>query len=242
QEADTSPADREGGSDQRDKKVEEIPPHTYGRALTKLTKGLLSVLSVPSPRNTGEKSPSARYLATFLQEAENSPTYLEEGTDKTDRRGEAPPPAPTGEPPRPPAAPPAEPQAAPAAETLFPLPETAARTSRQQTPRKTPAATVEVLGAPLETPPFAYITESSQLAAALPEILAAPVTGVDTETTGLDPLSDKIRLLQVSTPAKTYVIDLFTVPWQPLVPFFASDRVMSMQNGKFDLKFLTHRG
>jgi hypothetical protein len=43
-------------------------------------------------------------------------------------------------------------------------------------------------------PAAEYITEPARLAAVLPEILGAPVVGMDTETSGLDPHTARIRL------------------------------------------------
>lgn len=74
----------------------------------------------------------------------------------------------------------------------------------------------------------------------------AKVIGVDTETTGLDPLINKarIRLLQLTTEDEVILFDLFGLSKEAIarVIRFLEDpaRVKVFQNGKFDLKFLIH--
>lgn len=96
---------------------------------------------------------------------------------------------------------------------------------------------------PGATPQLRYITSAAALATALPEILRHPVCGVDTETTGLDPHTDRLRLLQLATPDAVYVIDADrVVDLRPLAPFFERPRpVKVFHNAKFDLPFLAER-
>jgi DNA polymerase-1 len=55
-------------------------------------------------------------------------------------------------------------------------------------------------------------------------IEVADIVGFDLETTGLDPTRDNIRLAQVSTGAKTFVVDLFRVSdARPLFEALARD-------------------
>src|SRR5262249_35808733 len=54
----------------------------------------------------------------------------------------------------------------------------------------------------VDMPAVEYITEPARLAAVLPEILGASVVGMDTETSGLDPHTARIRLGQLSTPGR----------------------------------------
>jgi 3'-5' exonuclease len=63
-------------------------------------------------------------------------------------------------------------------------------------PTNTPS---RVVTQPFVTPRYELITEPAQLEAMLPRLLDAPVVAVDTETTGLDPLSDHLRLVQLSS-------------------------------------------
>ena len=43
------------------------------------------------------------------------------------------------------------------------------------------------------------ITSNTDLAAVLPNLLAADVLGLDVETTGLDPRRDSLQLVQLAT-------------------------------------------
>ena len=92
--------------------------------------------------------------------------------------------------------------------------------------------------------PFTLVSTT----AALEELIAAaagqPVIGLDTETTGLDPLKSRVRLMQVATPQGAYVIDLFR--FQALSHpgfrhiFTAPQPVKVLHNAKFDLKMLLY--
>ena len=76
------------------------------------------------------------------------------------------------------------------------------------------------------------------------ELAAHPHIGVDTETTSLDPYRGRIRLLQLATPTKVYVLDLFELPPNALAPIkdvLQADRpVKVLHNAKFDAKMLLH--
>lgn len=89
---------------------------------------------------------------------------------------------------------------------------------------------------------YTYVTEARQLEEVANAIAASDVVGVDTETTGLDPHTAKIRLLQIGTGDKIYVIDLFkTGTMGPVKEALASEKVIKiLQNAKFDQKFLKH--
>jgi DNA polymerase-1 len=96
----------------------------------------------------------------------------------------------------------------------------------------------------VSTTPFTFVTDEAALGRAVEAISRHPVTGVDTETTGLDPLSSLVRLLQIATPEHSFVIDLFRVRAlenSGLRSFLSSpDRVKTFHNAKFDLKMLLH--
>ena len=70
------------------------------------------------------------------------------------------------------------------------------------------------------------------------ELLNEESIGLDIETTGLDPLLDKIRLVQISTTHNTYVIDMNHVPVSVLHPLLVSGPIKVMHNAKFDASFL----
>jgi DNA polymerase I-like protein with 3'-5' exonuclease and polymerase domains len=70
--------------------------------------------------------------------------------------------------------------------------------------------------------------------------------GLDTETTGLDPLTDRVRLLQVALNDDAAVIDVFRLPdpTADLAPLFAALRGKEVvgHNLQFDLRFLSPLG
>lgn len=79
---------------------------------------------------------------------------------------------------------------------------------------------------------------------AVAQISGQPVIGVDTETTGLDPFHSRVRLLQIATPERVFVFDLFKVP---ALEHPALRRLLSepqpekvLHHAKFDLKMLLH--
>jgi DNA polymerase I len=98
------------------------------------------------------------------------------------------------------------------------------------------------VGPGFEPPAVEYITQPAQLEAVLPDLLQAPTLALDTETTGLDPLTDSLRLIQVATPTHTYIFDAHRCPVQMLTPLFTTERRFIGHNLKFDLKFLVAAG
>lgn len=91
-----------------------------------------------------------------------------------------------------------------------------------------------------------FVEDGEQLAEMLKPLQTCPVIAVDTETTGLDPLKDKIRLIQIA--AENYpviIIDLFKVHREtldPLAELLRGEPIKVLQNAKFDLKFLQQAG
>lgn len=89
-----------------------------------------------------------------------------------------------------------------------------------------------------------YVSENRTLEKVRDELLKHRRQGWDTETTGLDALTSKIRLLQIAVPGKTYVLDLFKLSkgavkefiLDPLIP--NKDIVKIFHNAKFDLKMI----
>jgi DNA polymerase-1 len=110
-----------------------------------------------------------------------------------------------------------------------------------QSPHSPPTACSSA-GVSLDTPQIHMVTSHEHLERALPELLAAPVLGLDTETTGLDPLSDEIRLVQLATPDAVYVVDSFKVDVRALRPLFESGHMVLGHNLCFDLSFLERAG
>ena len=84
-----------------------------------------------------------------------------------------------------------------------------------------------------------YITEQHQLQDIIPRLYERNTWGVDTETTGLDPHTHFVVLLQIGNSDIQYVIDARKVDLQPLKPFLESLAITKvMHNGKFDYKMI----
>jgi len=93
---------------------------------------------------------------------------------------------------------------------------------------------------------YELITNSSRLSDALLPLLKARVIAIDTETTGLDPRSDRIRLIQLAIPKHPVVIiDLAAISINELSPLkqvLNNNAVKVFQNGKFDWQMLEMLG
>src|SRR5215510_13059885 len=92
--------------------------------------------------------------------------------------------------------------------------------------------------------PFTLVNSEAALEQALGAISRHQVIGVDTETTALDPFRGRVRLLQLATPDRTFVIDLFKLPalkHQGLREMLSSTQpIKAFHNAKFDVKMLLH--
>jgi DNA polymerase I len=98
-------------------------------------------------------------------------------------------------------------------------------------------------------PPADYrlIQDAERLADALDALKDCTILGLDTETTGLDPLTDRLRLLQLAAPGwPVFVLDLWQIPEEarePLRQFLMSPSLVTIfHNAKFDLQFLRQAG
>lgn len=92
------------------------------------------------------------------------------------------------------------------------------------------------------TPRYELVTTAAQWETVAPHLLDTPFVAVDTETTGLDPLTDRLRLIQFATPDRTVIVDVQTCPVQALRPFFSQAHEFVFHNAVFDLQFLTQAG
>lgn len=83
--------------------------------------------------------------------------------------------------------------------------------------------------------------EHLNLSAIAEEIASGPV-GIDIETTGLDPHTSQIRLLQLATGSNLYVLDLFKVgrPEPIIEALRRHEHVQIGHNLKFEQKFFLH--
>src|SRR5215212_6131174 len=89
---------------------------------------------------------------------------------------------------------------------------------------------------------FTIVATGDDLKQALAAISGHPVIGADTETTGLDPLSSRVRLLQIATPERAYVFDLFQIAafdHAALRELLSSPQPIKVfHNAKFDAKMI----
>lgn len=93
---------------------------------------------------------------------------------------------------------------------------------------------------------YIYVDENEKLDKCLGFLSNAAILGIDTETTGLDPINNKIRLLQIASEGNSVVvIDMFKLneeAKEKLKFIFNTNSVKVFQNAKFDLEFLVYSG
>lgn len=92
---------------------------------------------------------------------------------------------------------------------------------------------------------YQLITDSSVLEDVIYCCFNSNIVGLDTETTGLDVFSDRIRLLQLAVPNQPiFIIDLDKVESTESLHRMLGDRSLTkiFHNGKFDLKMLLLAG
>jgi DNA polymerase I-like protein with 3'-5' exonuclease and polymerase domains len=86
---------------------------------------------------------------------------------------------------------------------------------------------------------YALVTEASDLADVARALEGVEAVGVDVETTGLSPRDGRIRLLQLATHDKTFVVDVFEAKdLTPLREVLEGGPVKVLHNAKFDWAFL----
>ena len=89
---------------------------------------------------------------------------------------------------------------------------------------------------------YSLIRTPADLDAAISDLSRHTILGIDTETTGLDPHSDRLRLVQLSTPdRRTYVIDCADIDPRPLAPVLERATIVGHHLG-FDTQFLVSAG
>lgn len=93
---------------------------------------------------------------------------------------------------------------------------------------------------------YKYLPNEEHLAIHKEYLLNADVIGVDSETTGLDPHTDRLRLVQLAVTGKpVLVIDIFMANDEDLnilSEVLSSGSVKVFQNAKFDINFLRASG
>lgn len=97
---------------------------------------------------------------------------------------------------------------------------------------------------------YQLITTADELRKAIATLETQPVVGLDTETTELDPYTSRLRLIQLATPDRVYIIDFDkfadadtrkSEALEPLRRLLAAPRPIKIaHNAKFDAKFIKH--
>src|SRR5215471_15146011 len=109
-----------------------------------------------------------------------------------------------------------------------------------------PSTPWQSMSSPDSPVPYHLVNDPRDLPQALAHLRHASVLAVDTETTGLDPLTHHVRLLQLAAPGwPVMVIDLWQIPEdarEPLRQLLAGPALKLFHNAKFDLQFLQQAG
>ena len=94
---------------------------------------------------------------------------------------------------------------------------------------------------------YDLITTAEELRKAVETLTSQPVVGLDTETTDLDPFTSRLRLIQLATPDRVYIVDFDHFSngnadaLAPLRRLLESPRPIKIaHNAKFDAKFIKH--
>jgi DNA polymerase I-like protein with 3'-5' exonuclease and polymerase domains len=98
---------------------------------------------------------------------------------------------------------------------------------------------------------YALIRTADELRKAIETLSTQPVVGLDTETTELDPYTSRLRLIQLATPDRVYIVDFdhfangdsrLSDALAPLRRLLAAPRPIKIaHNAKFDAKFIKHK-
>jgi DNA polymerase-1 len=88
---------------------------------------------------------------------------------------------------------------------------------------------------------YRVVRQQADLAAVAQAVDESARVRLDTETTGLDPRADRVRLLTLATDRGTWLIDCFAVDPRPVFDVLAA-RPLVAHNAAFDLGFLRRLG
>src|SRR5215813_4837662 len=94
---------------------------------------------------------------------------------------------------------------------------------------------------------YRVITTADELRKAIETLTSQPVVGLDTETTDLDPFTSRLRLIQLATPDRVFIVDFDHFSngnadaLAPLRRLLSVPRPIKIaHNAKFDAKFIKH--
>jgi DNA polymerase I-like protein with 3'-5' exonuclease and polymerase domains len=89
---------------------------------------------------------------------------------------------------------------------------------------------------------YELVTTAAALETCLEEVARQQIVGFDTETTGLDPFTSRVRLLQFATPERVWIVDCFAfeaLEHPRLRAVLEAERpVKVLHNAKFDARML----
>jgi len=101
----------------------------------------------------------------------------------------------------------------------------------------------------LPKPNYSYIKSSEKAKEILNTLSNYKVLEIDTETTGLDPYTSKVSLLQIGTSNKAYIFDMRSdtefsdISWDLFKPILTSANILKLlQNAVFDMKMIKVHG
>jgi len=99
-----------------------------------------------------------------------------------------------------------------------------------------------VSAAPTVWADYELIVDEQRLAEVVDVLVGIEEVAVDTETTGLDPFTERLLLVQVATRERAYIVDATKVDLKPLRRILEDDRTLKLlQNAKFDYKMLAQQ-
>src|ERR1051325_8000768 len=94
---------------------------------------------------------------------------------------------------------------------------------------------------------YELVKTPEELRKAIETLTSQPAVGLDTETTELDPFTARLRLIQLATPDRVYIVDFDHFSngnadaLAPLRHLLTSSRPIKIaHNAKFDAKFIKH--
>ncbi len=94
----------------------------------------------------------------------------------------------------------------------------------------------------VDKPEYTYITTPDEANRALEELEKEPILGVDVESTGTEPYTEKLLLVQVGSETKSYIFDARKLDLKDLPRFKAllenPKTIKLTHNGKFDYKMI----